>query len=122
MVIKSVLLITFIGHKSGKSYTTPVSYSLSGNRVYIFSHANWWKNLKTSVPVTLKLQGREVQGWPETVLEDKAAIAAALAAHLKKVPSDARYYQVTFGEDGNPNLAQVEKAVQTVVMIRIQLC
>lgn len=122
MVSKSVLLITFIGRKSGKRYTTPVSYSLSGDQVYIFTHASWWKNLRNSVPVTLKLQGKEVQGWPETVSEDKAVIATALAAHLKKVPSDARYYQVTFDQEGNPNIAQVEKAVRTVVMVRIQLC
>lgn len=122
MVSKSVLLITFIGRKSGKRYTTPVSYSLADSQVYIFTHASWWKNLRSSAPVTLKLQGREVQGWPETVSEDKAVIAAALAAHLKIVPSDARYYQVTLDRDGNPNLAQVEKAVQNVMMIRIRLC
>ena len=122
MVSKFTLLITFTGCKSGKTYTTPVSYSQEGDLVYIFTHANWWKNLCGGAPVTLCLQGRELKGQAEPVVEDKDAIAAGLAAHLRKVPSDAKYYSVTFDDRGNPRAEEVEKAVQTVVMIRVQLC
>ncbi len=122
MVSKTILLITFTGRKSGKTYTTPVSYSQSGDQVYIFTHAAWWKNLCSHTPVTLRIRGREFQGLPEPVVEDKAAVAAGLAAHLRKVPSDARYYSVTFDEYGNPKAKEVEKAVQTVVMTRVRLC
>jgi deazaflavin-dependent oxidoreductase (nitroreductase family) len=122
MVSKTVLLITFTGRKSGKSYTTPVSYSQNGDQVYIFTHAAWWKNLSSGMPVTLRIQGREFRGLAEPVAVDKQAIADELAAHLQKVPSDARYYRVTFDEHGNPRAVEVEKAAQTVVMIRIRLC
>ncbi len=122
MVSKTVLLISFSGRKSGKIYTTPVSYSQSGDQVYIFTHAAWWKNLRSDTPVTLRLRGREFKGLAEPVAGDKQVIAAGLAAHLRKVPSDARYYQVTFNEHGDPSAEEVEKAVQTVVMIRIRLC
>lgn len=122
MVSKFTLLITFTGCKSGKTYTTPVSYSQEGDQVYIFTHANWWKNLCGGTPVTLCLQGRELKGLAEPVVEDKRAIEAGLAAHLRKVPSDAKYYSVTFDDHGNPRAEEVEQAVQTVVMIRVQLC
>ena len=122
MVSKTILLITFTGRKSGKSYTTPVSYSQNGDQVTIFTHANWWKNLRNGTPVSLRLRGRELQGLAETVAEDKQAVAAGLSAHLRKVPSDARYYGVTFDERNNPNPEEVEQAAQTVVMVRIQLC
>jgi deazaflavin-dependent oxidoreductase (nitroreductase family) len=122
MVSKSVLLITFTGRNSGKTYTTPVSYSQAGDQVFIFTHANWWKNLRNDTPVTLRLQGRELRGLADVVAEDKHAIAAALTAHLCEVPSDARYYGVTFDERKNPRKDEVEKAAQTVVMIRAQLC
>ena len=122
MVSKNILLITFTGCKSGKTYTTPVCYSLEDNQVYIFTHANWWKNLCNCTSVPLWLRGREVQGVPEPVVEDKGTIAARLTAHLRRVPSDARYYDVTFDEHGNPKAEEVEKAVQTVVMIRVSLC
>jgi deazaflavin-dependent oxidoreductase (nitroreductase family) len=121
-VSKTILLITFTGRKSGKTYTTPVSYSQSDDQVYIFTHANWWKNLRDGAPVTLRIQGRQLQGLAEPVAEDKGAIAAGLAAHLRKVPSDAKFYGVTFDDHGNPRAEEVEEAVQNVVMIRIRLC
>jgi len=121
LVSKSILLITFTGRKSGKIYTTPVSYSQYNGQVNVFTHANWWKNLLSSESVTLRIRGREVQGLPEPVAEDKDAVAAGLVEHLRKVPSDARYYGVTFDDHKNPNTEQVEKAVQTVVMIRIRV-
>jgi deazaflavin-dependent oxidoreductase (nitroreductase family) len=122
MVSKTTLLITFTGRKSGKTYTTPVSYSQYDDQVTIFTHATWWKNLRSGSPVTLRLRGREVKGLAEPVAEDKQAISTALIAHLRKVPSDARYYSVTFDDHKNPRAEEAEKAAQTVVMIRIQLC
>jgi deazaflavin-dependent oxidoreductase (nitroreductase family) len=122
LVSKTVLLITFTGRKSGKTYTTPVSYSQDNDQVTIFSHADWWKNLRGGAQVTLHIRGRDFKGLAEPVAENKQAVAAGLAAHLRKVPSDARYYGVTFDDHRNPNAEEVMKAVQTVVMIRIQLC
>ena len=122
MVSKTILLITFTGCKSGKTYTTPVSYSQHDGQVYIFTHANWWKNLRGGAPVTLRIRGLELQGLAEPVAEDKRAVAAGLTEHLRKVSSDARYYGVTFDDHGNPRAEEVEKAVQTVVMIRVRLC
>ncbi len=122
MVDKTVLLITFTGHKSGKIYTTPVSYSQYDDQVYVFTHAEWWKNLRNGAPVTLRIRGRELHGLAEPVAEDKQAVAAGLTAHLRKVPSDAKYYGVTFDDQRNPRAEEVEQAALTVVMIRIRLC
>ena len=122
MVSKFTLLITFNGRKSGRAYTTPVSYSQFDDQVYIFTHANWWKNLCGGVPVTLTMRGHKFKGWAEPVVEDKESIAIWLAAHLRNVPSDARYYSVIFDEHGNPNAEEVEKAVQTVAMVCVRLC
>ena len=107
LVDKQILLITFTGRKSGKTYTTPVSYSQSGDQVVIFTHADWWKNLRGDAPVSVHIRGQELQG---------------LAEHLRKVRSDAKYYGVTFDADGNPRSEEVEKAAQAAVMIRIKLC
>ena len=122
MVSKTVLLITFTGRKSGKTYTTPVDYSQDGDQVTIFTHANWWKNLRGGAPVTLRIRGQELQGLAEPVAEDKQAIAAGLNVHLQKVPSDASFYGVTFDDQKKPRPEEVEKAAQTVVMVSIRLC
>jgi deazaflavin-dependent oxidoreductase (nitroreductase family) len=122
MVSKTILLITFTGRKSGKTYTTPVDYSQVGDQVTIFTHADWWKNLRGGVPVRLRIRGRDYQGMAEPVAEDKGAVAAGLTAHLRKVPSDARFYGVTFDDHRNPRAEEVEQAAQTLVMICIRLC
>ncbi len=122
IVDKQILLITFTGRKSGKTYTTPVSYSQSGDQVVIFTHADWWKNLRNGAPVTLHIHGRNLAGVAEPIAEDKQAVAAGLAEHLRKVRSDAKYYAVTFDEQGNPQSEAVEKAAQMAVMVRIRLC
>ena len=121
MVSKFTLLISFTGCKSGKTFTTPVSYSQVGDQVTIFTHANWWKNLRGGAPVTLRIRGKDVRGVAVPVAEDKQAIAVGLAAHLRQVRSDAKYYGVTFDDQGNPSAEEVEKAAQTVVMIRVHL-
>lgn len=122
MVSQTVLLVTFTGRKSGKTYTTPVSYSQHDDQVTIFTHAVWWKNLDSGAQVTLRIRGREFLGLAEPVARDKPAVAAGLAAHLREVPSDARWYGVTFDDQGIPRPQEIEKAVQTVVMIHIWLC
>jgi deazaflavin-dependent oxidoreductase (nitroreductase family) len=122
MVSKTMLLITFTGRKSGKTYTTPVDYSQDGDQVTIFTHANWWKNLNGGSPVTLRMRGRDLQGIAEPVAEDKGAVAAGLMEHLRKVPSDAKYYGITFDDQKNPRAEEVEKAAQSAVMIRVRLC
>lgn len=122
LVSKNLLLITFTGRKSGKTFTTPVSYSQHGDQVYIFSHGTWWKNLRPGAPVTLRIQGRELQGLAEPIVEDKRAIAAGLMEHLRAVPTDARWYGVTFDDHKNPRAEQVEQGAQSVVMLRIKLC
>lgn len=121
MISKYLTLITFTGCKSGKTYTTPVSYSQQDDQVTIFTHANWWKNLRGGASVRLHIRGYEHQGLAEPVAEDKQAVAAALTAHLRNSPFDARFYDVTIGDDGNPIPEDVEQAVQTVTMIRVCL-
>lgn len=67
------------------------------------------------------MRGRQFQGIGKPVAENKPAITVTLTEHLRKVPSDAKYYGVTFDGQGNPYADGVKKAVQTVVMIRVRL-
>jgi hypothetical protein len=122
LVSKTILLITFTGCKSGKSYTTPVSYSQTDHQVTIFTHSGWWKNLRNGAPVILRMRGRDFRGLAEPVADDKQAVAAGLMEHLQKVPTDARFYGLTFDEQEKPRVDEVMKAVQTVVMLHIRIC
>ena len=121
MVSKSILLISFTGRKSGKTYTTPVSYMQEGDVINVFTHGQWWRNLQGGAPVTLRLRGKNVQGMGEPVVEDKAAIAETLTRHLRRNHIDAKYYGVTYDEQGEPRPDEVQRGAEDTIMIRIHL-
>jgi deazaflavin-dependent oxidoreductase (nitroreductase family) len=118
---RSVMLITFTGRKSGKQYTTPISYLRDGDRVTAFTGARWWKNLAGGAPVTLNIKNKNYQGTADVVAKDKEVIAQALQSFLRTVRFDARFYQVKFDDDGDPNWEDVQRAAQRCVMINIEL-
>ena len=118
---RSVMLITFTGRKSGRGYTTPISYAREGDLVTAFTGARWWKNLSGGAPVTLSIKNREYQGQADVVAEDKEAVARGLQAFLRRVRFDARFYNVEFDADGEPNWEDVRRAAERCVMLRVQL-
>ncbi|MFN3333329.1 MAG: nitroreductase family deazaflavin-dependent oxidoreductase [Caldilinea sp.] len=121
MVSDKILLITFTGRKSGKPYSTPVSYTRRSGELLVFTHGKWWRNLRGGAPVKVRVQGKDLQGCAEPVDTDTAAIAAGLADHLRHAPGDAKFYNVTIGENGVPNADEIARAAEDTVMIRIQI-
>lgn len=121
LVSRKIMLITFTGRKSGRPYTTPVSYMQQGNTITLFTHGRWWQNCCGGAPVTLRLRGQNVRGSAESVVEDKGAIAEALAEHLRHNHVDARAYGVTYDADGNPRPDEVRRGAEDAVMLRVKL-
>lgn len=117
---RSVMLITFTGRKTGKRYTTPISYLRQGNKVTAFTGAKWSRNLVGGAPVTLNIKNKDYQGTAD-VVEEQEAVAEGLRSFLNQVRSDARFYQVKFDEDGQPNWQDVQRAAQRSVMLQVQL-
>src|SRR5512143_1005882 len=101
MLSGNTLALTYTGRKSGKAYTTPVNYVRDGDRFLTTSYRTrtWWRNLRGGVPVSLRLQGREVQATGQ-VIEDEAAVIEALSAYLSKVPGWAKYFKVRLDAGG----------------------
>lgn len=58
----AMMILIFNGRKSGKRYTIPVGYLQEGNKLYLFSHANWAKNFIGGAPVAIRLRGELVRG------------------------------------------------------------
>ncbi len=121
MVSKYIMLITFTGRKSGKQYTTPVSYLREDGEVLFFTHGKWWKNLEGSAPVTVRVRGRDYAGTGEP-FTDVDTVAGGLARMLKHNRRDAKYYNVvTYDEAGNPDPDEVRRGAEGTVMVRVAL-
>lgn len=58
LLSQQVLLLTYTGRQTGKSYTIPVGYRREGDRLTILSTRRWWRNLHGGAPVVVRLRGR----------------------------------------------------------------
>ena len=119
MVSKNILLITFTGRKSGKTYTTPVSYSQHGNQVYVFTHATWWKNLRGGAEVGLLLKRRPVTALAEPDLDTKS-VEARMHTYLRHVPGAARPLGIRM-QNGTANAEDISRTARDRLFVRLRL-
>ena len=120
-VSDKILLITFTGRKSGKQFSTPVSYTRRDGELLVFTHGAWWKNLRGGAGATVRVQGKELRGHATPIADDPAAVAEGLALHLRHVPGDAKFYDVTISADGAPDADDIQRAAASTVMITVRL-
>lgn len=120
---KDVMLVTFTGRRSGRSYTTPVSYVREGQAVRCFtgSYTAWWRNLRGGADVSLHIRGTEQQGHAEAISGEPKRTADALTAFLTRLPRDAAYYDIALDSNRMPDPADVERAAQDAVLVEITL-
>lgn len=97
-----VLLLDFTGRKSGRRYTTPMSYVRVEDEIFMSTEAPWWKNLTGGVPVEMRLRGEDRSGVAEAVADEKEA-AGVLKTILHHYPEYRRFVGVTMNENGRPD-------------------
>ena len=120
LISKSVLLITFTGRKSGKKYTTPITYIREGDTVLMTTDSPWWKNLCGGAPVTLQIQGREYAGVAEA-MTDETEVARVLEMMLREYPGHGKYVGLRPNSDGQVDRAQLQKVARQRVAVRARL-
>jgi len=120
---KSILLITFEGRRSGRTYTLPVSYSREGSTVRCFTSRrnSWWRNLQDGADVSLFVRRKESHGRAEAIHDDPKRIRDAVAAHLARLPRDATYYDIALDANGSPDPDDLERASKEMVVVEIRL-
>jgi deazaflavin-dependent oxidoreductase (nitroreductase family) len=120
---KNTASLVYTGRKSGKAYETPVNYVRTGEAELLVTSQksrSWWRNLRGGRPVGVWLCGTKVSAIAE-VIEDDARVAELLAAYLKPVAKQAKYFDVALDADGNPIATDVAAAAKERVIIRVSL-
>lgn len=120
IISRKIMIITFRGSKSGRQYSTPVSYYREGDRVICFTHGLWWKNIGDGSEVKVRIQGEDYNGHAVAVTDDAERKVENLTKMLKAVPGDAGFYKVKFDANGDPKREDVELAVEEAVLIHIR--
>ncbi len=78
---ESMMLITFTGRKSGKTFTTVIGYTREGNTLTCFTDSPWQKNLVGGAPVTVTIKGKEIKGLA-TPLSEQDQLKEYVKRHL----------------------------------------
>ena len=117
----NTVLLEFKGRKSGKTYSTPVSYHTSNDHVHCFTEKSnqWWRNLRHADEIELTLQGRRIKGRPTVFTDGSAQVQTALHDFLVATPRDASHAGVAFDAHGHPVAADITAASQRLALISI---
>jgi hypothetical protein len=79
VVGQNLVMISYAGRRSGKTFTTPVNYRRIGDEVVIHvglpSAKNWWRNfLGGGGPITLRLNGTDRTGHAVATRDDQGRV------------------------------------------------
>jgi hypothetical protein len=121
IVSNRIMIITFKGRKTGKEYSTPVSYFEEGRLVICFTHGKWWMNIGDGADVNVRIRDTVFEGYGIAIPDDVNQKSENMAKLLKAVPSDAGFYNVKFNENGEPDKDDISRAISDSVMIRIDI-
>lgn len=119
-ISSTMMVLTFRGTKSSRSYSLPVGYAQDSEGLVTFTRFGWWKNFREKRPVSLRLRGREVRATAVAVREPEV-VAERFAYYLRRNPHDGRFFGVRVGRDGQTDPEEVARAARSVVMVRTRL-
>ena len=112
------MLITFVGRKSGRIYTTPVRFIRNGEAILCFTSAEnqWWRNLRGGSEVRLLVGGKEGTYYAEARREPDET-KKLLTHYLGLFPQDAVYHDILLRKDKSLNPEDLERAVRKAVVV-----
>ena len=118
----SLLLITFTGRRSGRSYSTPLRYVRDGETIRCFSskETRWWRNLsdpKGSARIWLTIQGAGAPYQASVIVDEPERIRKLLADYLRRHPQDAAYHKVAVSREGALAENDLDRAAREAVVM-----
>jgi deazaflavin-dependent oxidoreductase (nitroreductase family) len=121
MLSNNTMLITVTGRKTGKTYTTPVSYYKEGGDLWILTSRDrsWWRNVQGGADVKLLLKREPVNGFAETELDDKA-VESHMREYIKHIPQAAKPIGIRV-ENGNANTGDITRIAKEKLFVRIRV-
>jgi hypothetical protein len=104
-----LMLLSFRGRKTGRTYLQPVSYVIDGDTLLTPAGGRWKLNLSDGVPIRLWLRGRKTWARPEFV-RDAHEVYRLLRFMMTRNPRITSFVPF-IDPDGNIDRSKLEKAL-----------
>jgi deazaflavin-dependent oxidoreductase (nitroreductase family) len=125
LISSGIMLVTYVGRKTGKRYNVPISYVRDEEDEDVLwtislRKRTWWRNLRGGMEVTLRLRGRNRVATGE-VLEGDEEVVEALGNFLQQARHYAKHFEVEFDAEGEPVYGHLIRASAQYLLIRFEL-
>ncbi len=90
LISGGTMLLTFTGRKSGRQYTTPISYAREGDTITLITNRKhgWWRNLQCQALVTARVKGEDLLGKARIVAANETTLVAAMKKVYPNIPKE----------------------------------
>jgi len=120
----NLAILDYTGRKSGRSYSTPLSFVREGSIVRFLSSHNtgWWKNFKDGpTPVEIEIARKTVRGVARLWDSDCDELRNGVRRFLTALPRDAVIYGIGLDADRKPLESDIEKRASHVVLVEVEV-
>jgi deazaflavin-dependent oxidoreductase (nitroreductase family) len=122
---RSMMLLTYTGRRSGRTFTIPVQYVREGDEIVVIpgrpQEKTWWRNLTDGGPVRLRVAGRDLEGTATAVTDDRADAEAGIRMFLERFPKAAKPLGVPRDPDGALDAEALARLAERSVVVRVRL-
>lgn len=124
---RNLCIFLYAGRKSGRRYETPLSYVREDGRILLLSSRDtrWWTSFTPGpgvpAPVEVLAAGERLRGRARTIQHDRERLRGAVRRFLTALPRDAMVYGIGLDGDRRPKEAEIESALDRLVMVEIEL-
>ena len=110
VVGRRLLIVYVVGRKSGRRFAIPVAYTADpGGALLIGTPFGWVRNLRTGVPVEIRLRGRRREADVQ-VLTAERDVVAHYARMCRENRQFAKFNRIGIDAAGNPAPADLHAA------------
>jgi hypothetical protein len=117
----ALLLVSFVGRKTGRRYSTPVGYRHLNGKPTFFTDSRWGRNLHGGADISVVLGGRELAARADPIA-DADRVAELTLTLLREVGCDnANRLGLKVNVDREPTLEEIKQAIPRRMFIAVDL-
>ena len=120
LMSRRLVLVSYTGRRTGRTYSTAVSYVRDGDVLLIPGGGRWWRNLGAG-PVGVRLHGSAMSATPEVITELQA-MSDLLSRMMAANPAFSVFTGIGQEPGGGPNPEDLDRERRRgFVIVRLHL-